>query len=130
MIIAVPAVAPDIDAEMDRRLGRCAYFVFVDSETGEWKAERNPGADAASGAGVLAVQTIVNGGAEALAAPDYGPNAYEALAAAGVKMYLAKSGTVREIVEKVKKGELEPVSGATSAGMHGPGHGGGRMRRW
>jgi predicted Fe-Mo cluster-binding NifX family protein len=47
MRVLVSAQAPDIDAAVDLRFGRAAYFVLVDSETGAWAAQPNTGRGAA-----------------------------------------------------------------------------------
>jgi len=50
--ICVTASAPDLDAEIDPRFGRCAYFLIVDSETMRFEAISNSSAKAAGGAGI------------------------------------------------------------------------------
>ena len=42
MKIVITAIAPDIDAQVDPRFGRGAYFLVVDADTLEWHAEANP----------------------------------------------------------------------------------------
>lgn len=120
MKLIITATAPDIKATVDPRYGRGAYFIVVDSDSGEWQAHANAGVDAAGGAGSLAAQFAAKEGAEAVISGDFGPNAYLALAAAEIKMYLlGPSATVAEAVANFTGGKLEEVRAPTGAGHHG-----------
>lgn len=122
MKVLVTAVAPALDAVVDPRFGRGAYFVVVDTETMMWHAEANSGINASGGAGIQAAQFVVNQKPDAVISGDFGPNAYNALNAAGVPMYLCGTvGTVREMVERFKSGQLQRVGSPTQAGHHGRG---------
>lgn len=123
MKLIVTASAPGIDAVVDPRFGRGAYFVVVDSETLHWEAHENPGISASGGAGAQAAEFIAQHGAEAVISGDFGPNAYIALAAAEIKMYLlGSSKTVREAVANLAAGTLTQVQAPTGPGHHGGRH--------
>ena len=126
MKVCVTAAGPGLDANLDPRFGRCAYFVVVDTET--MVAESIPNSSAASGAGIQAAQTIANAGAGALITGNIGPNAAETLRAAGVKVYLAPGGSVGEAIEKFKNGEFSETSSASVSAHAGMGAGGGMGR--
>lgn len=122
MKIAVSASGNTIDAAMDPRFGRCAYFVVVDSETSEFQAIENTGATQGSGAGISAAQAVGASDAEAVVAGNFGPNAFGALSAAGIAVYQFAGGTVRDAVEAVIDGTAQPVGDATvgdKAGLKG-----------
>jgi predicted Fe-Mo cluster-binding NifX family protein len=120
MKIIVTAAAPEMTAPVDPRFGRGAYFVVVDTETMRWQAHANPGVNAAGGAGSQAAQFVAQQGVAAVISGDFGPNAYLALAAAEIKMYLlGASKTVQEAVASFAAGELAQVSAPTGAGHHG-----------
>lgn len=122
MKIILTAISPSIDSNIDARFGRGAYFIVVDSDTMEWQAHANPGVGAAGGAGSLAAQFAANQKAEAIISGDFGPNAYNALQAAGIAMYLfGKSATVKEAIENFKTEQLERVGSPTGPGRHGRG---------
>lgn len=133
MKVCVTATGPGVEAPMDPRFGRCAYFVIVDVDSMLAESISNSSASAASGAGIQAAQTIANAGAAALITGNIGPNAAETLKAAGVKVYLASGGSVREVLERFKNGELPETSSASvqpHSGMGGGmGRGGGRGGR-
>ena len=119
MKIILTTTSPSLDAEIDPRFGRGAYFIVVDIDTLDWQAQPNPGIGASGGAGTLAAQFVANQNAEAVISGDFGPNAYEALQAAGVAMYLfGTSRTASEAVNRFKAGKLERVSAPTGKGHH------------
>jgi len=126
MKICVSATANSIDAQVDPRFGRCPYLIIVDSETLQFEAVPNVASGAMGGAGIRAAQTIAGKGAKVLITGNVGPNAFQALAAAGIKVVVSASGTVREAVEKYKRGELGETSSATVSGHFGMGRGRGR----
>lgn len=128
MKVCVSAVANSLDAQMDSRFGRCPYFVIVDSETMVFEAIPNVASGATGGAGIQAVQTIASRGAKVLITGNVGPNAFQALSAAGIEIVTGAFGTVRETVEKYRKGELKKTDSPTVRGHFGMGMGRGRGR--
>jgi predicted Fe-Mo cluster-binding NifX family protein len=133
MRICVSASANSLDASVDPRFGRCPYFIIVDSETMQFEAVPNPASGAMGGAGIQAVQIIASKGAKAVITGNVGPNAFQALSAAGIKIITGAYGTVREVVEKYKRGELKETNSPTVGGHFGMGMGGGRgwrRRQW
>jgi len=100
------------------RFGRCAYFMFVDSETRAWEAKANPAANAQGGAGPQAVQFLADNQIEATITGRYGPNAFASLDAAGIHAYEAEEGTPEELLEAFLSGSLKRVSAATGPQLH------------
>ena len=120
MKLIITATEPEIAAAVDPRFGRGAYFIVFDTETLKWQAHENPGVNAAGGAGSQAAQFAAQQGADAVISGDFGPNAYLALAAAEIKMYLlGPSKTAWEAVANFAAGALEQVSAPTGVGHHG-----------
>jgi len=133
MKICVSAVANSLDAQVDPRFGRCPYIVIVDSETMQFEAIPNMASGAMGGAGIQAAQTIAGRGVQVLITGNVGPNAFQALSAAGIKIVTGAFGTVREVVEKYKRGELRETGAPTVGGHFGMGMGrgrGGRRGQW
>jgi predicted Fe-Mo cluster-binding NifX family protein len=128
MIVCVSAAANSLDAPVDPRFGRCPYFIIVDSDTMQFEAVPNVASGAMGGAGIQAAQTIASKGVKVLITGNVGPNAFQALSAAGIKIVTGAYGTVREVVEKYKRGELKETDGPTVGGHFGMGAG--RGRRW
>jgi len=128
MKICVSATADNLEAQIDPRFGRCLYLVIVDSETMEFEAIPNMAAGATGGAGIQAAQTIANKGVKLVITGNVGPNAFGALSAAGVEIITGASGTVREGIEKFKRGELGKTGAPTVGGHFGMGKGQGGVR--
>ncbi len=129
MMIAVSAVDDNLDAELDPRFGRCQYFIFVDVESMKFEAVQNESANAMGGAGIQAAQNVADMKAEVVLTGNMGPNAFQTLSAAGIKIITGVSGTVKDAIEKFKAGELKETAApnvATHSGMGGGmGRGGG-----
>jgi predicted Fe-Mo cluster-binding NifX family protein len=120
MKLLVTAAEPEIKAAVDPRFGRSAYFVVVDMDTLEWKAHVNEGIHASGGAGAQAAEFAARQGVDAVISGDFGPNAYHALAAAEIQMYLlGPTKTVWEAVSGLTAGTLEQMHASTTAGHHG-----------
>ena len=129
MKICVTATASSLDAQIDPRFGRCPYFVIVDSETMKFEAIPNLASGSMSGAGIQAAQAVSSRGVKVLITGNVGPNAFQALSTAGIKIVTGAFGTVREVIERYKRGELKETSTPTVRGHHGMGMGRGRGGR-
>ena len=126
MKICVTSTGNSLEAQIDPRFGRCSYFVIVDSETMQFEAVPNTAAGASGGAGIQAAQTVANKGVKLLITGNVGPKAFQALASASIEVATGSFGTVREAVEKYKRGELNNTDAPTVGGHFGMGGRGGR----
>lgn len=127
MKIAVSSLGNDLNAQVDPRFGRCQFFLIVDAETLEFKALSNESAMASGGAGIQAAETVSREGVEVMITGNVGPNAYRTLNAAGIKIATGAGGiTVKEALEKFKRGELGETASATVDSHAGMGGGGGQ----
>ena len=111
MKICITSQGETLDSNVDPRFGRSRYFIFVDTEESDFEAVKNPNIDAAGGAGIQSAMLIANKEAKALLTGHCGPNGFHTLRAAGVDVIVGVSGTVREAVERYKKGELKSTQG-------------------
>ncbi len=119
--MCVTATTGDLNAQVDPRFGRCQYFVFIDSDTMAFEAMANKAIAAPGGAGIQAAQTVVNKGANVLISGNIGPNAFQVLSTADVKIATGAYGTVKEAVEMYKGGKLNEAGGSTVAAHAGMG---------
>lgn len=119
MKIAVTATEPSLDATVDPRFGRCAYFLIVDAEQETFEALENTNAALGGGAGIQSAQMIANAGAQLLLTGNCGPNAFRTLSAAGIQVVPGCSGSVRAAIEQFKSGQLEAVGEPTVAAHTG-----------
>jgi len=115
--ICVTAQGDNLDAPVDPRFGRCQYFVIVDSETLQYEAIKNPNIDASGGAGIQSGQVMADKQVKAVVTGNVGPNAFQTLNAAGISVITGASGSVRQAIEKYKKGELKQTQGPTTGAM-------------
>lgn len=106
MKICITSQGETIDALIDPRFGRCQYFIIVNSENMEFKAFKNEQAEQRGGVGISSAQFIIDEGVDILITGSIGPNASQALANSKCRIITGISGTVREAVEKVKRGEI------------------------
>ena len=128
MKIAISATGPNLDAEVDPRFGRCPYFIIADPETMEFEAVDNSSAMAGGGAGISAAQMIIGKGVEAVLTGNCGPNAFQVLSAAGIKVMTGVPGTVQDAIQSYKTGHLQPNSQPNVPGHFGMGRGQGMGR--
>ena len=110
MTIVVSASGKTLDAQVDPRFGRAAFFVAVDSESGAFQAHDNvQNLNAAQGAGIQSAETVSRLGAEVVITGNCGPKAFRTLSAAGIKIVVGAQGTVAEAIEAFKSGALAPT---------------------
>ncbi|RKY13277.1 MAG: dinitrogenase iron-molybdenum cofactor biosynthesis protein [Planctomycetota bacterium] len=126
MLVVVTSQGDTLDSQVDGRFGRCAWFLFYDTEKDELvEAVQNAAAAAGGGAGIQAAQFVVNKGAKAVITGNVGPNASAVLQGAGVEIYVGASGTVKDAIEAFKAGKLTKASGPTVGAFAGAGQGAG-----
>jgi predicted Fe-Mo cluster-binding NifX family protein len=128
MKIAITATAPGPDADIDPRFGRCQYFVIADPDTMEFEALENSGNAAGGGAGIAAAQTLAGKNIEAVLTGNCGPNAYQVLSAADIKVVTGVTGKVKKALEDYQSGKLKASAAPNVAGHFGTGGGMGRGR--
>jgi len=108
MKIIITSKEKFMEGAIDPRFGRCANFLVYDEISGGIEAVENLNASMAGGAGVQAAQFAVSKGADAVISGSFGPNAFNALKAAGIEMYLAgESKTAKEAALMLKEGRLQ-----------------------
>ncbi|MHB8118253.1 MAG: NifB/NifX family molybdenum-iron cluster-binding protein [Methanothrix sp.] len=124
MKICVTAGASGLDAPMDPRFGRCPFFVVVDLDSMSENSIPNSNVTASSGAGIQAAQEIAKQGVFALITGNIGPNAMQTLSAAKIDVYQhQEGGSVKDVVEKFRRGELTKITGPSVPGHASMGKG-------
>ena len=125
MRIAISAIQPSLDGDVDPRFGRCQHFIIVDPETMEFEALENPNVGA-MGAGIATAQFVTSKGVEAIITGSLGPNAFQVLAAAGIEMFTGITGKIRDALQAYNSGKLRATQQATVGPYFGMGRGMGR----
>ena len=123
MKIAVTAKGNTLDSEVDPRFGRCSHFLIVDGDTMSFESISNESAMAYGGAGIQAAQAMAKAGVKAVVTGNMGPNAFQTLSAAGIKVFIGANGTIKEAIEKYKKGELKETESSNVSSHSGMGRG-------
>ena len=113
MKIAVSSAGKDLNAQLDPRFGRCAYFLVFNPDDMSFEVFKNESAVLGGGAGIQSAQFLASKGVDAVITGNCGPNAVQTLSAAGIELFVGQTGTVREVIERFKKGKLRPTSEAT-----------------
>ncbi len=125
MRLAISAIQPSLDGDVDPRFGRCQHFIIVDPETMEFEALENPNVGA-MGAGIATAQFVTSKGVEAIITGSLGPNAFQVLAAAGIEMFTGITGKIRDALQAYNSGKLRATQQATVGPYFGMGRGMGR----
>jgi predicted Fe-Mo cluster-binding NifX family protein len=119
MKICVTSEGGSLDSRVDPRFGRCQYFIIVDTDTLEFEAIENPNIESMGGAGIQSAQFVASKKVKAVVTGNVGPNAFQTLQATGVEIFTNASGSIKEAVEKYKKGEFRAVSGPSVSSHSG-----------
>jgi len=109
MMICVTASDKGLSAEIDPRFGRCRFFIFIDTETMQYRSLANPGVSAAGGAGPQAAQFVADQKVKVVLTGQVGPNALTTLNTLAIKIYEATGGTVEEAVRQFREGSLKEI---------------------
>lgn len=117
MRICITSTGKDLDAQIDPRFGRCAYFVFINTDDMNVEAVSNQSALATGGAGIQAAQRVAQQKATCVITGNIGPNAFQTLQAANIEVITGVSGRVKDAVEQFKAGNLKKTERAT-VGSH------------
>jgi predicted Fe-Mo cluster-binding NifX family protein len=115
MKVAVSAAGRTLDAAVDPRFGRCSTFVLVETDTMSFEAIDNDSGSLGGGAGIKTAQWVAQKGVRAVLTGACGPNAHEALSAAGIDVIVGCSGTVADVLARFQAGLLRPVAGLNAA---------------
>lgn len=118
MKICFSSAGKDLESKVDQRFGRCPYLVFIDDKEGKIiETIENKGPKAMSGAGISAAQIVVDQDIGTLVTGNIGPNAFNVLNAAGVKIYVASPDlTIKQALDLFNQDKLELVTNPTGPG--------------
>jgi len=121
MKIAVTAKGKTLDDQVDTRFGRCPYFLVVDTETLNVEPLENPNLALGGGAGIQSAQLMAQHDVKVVLTGNCGPNAYQTLNAADIKVIIGVNGAVRRVIEQFKLGTLSSTQGPNVASHFGMG---------
>lgn len=119
MKVAITSYDKDLLGKVDLSFGRTKWFVVVDTESGAVEAHSNKqNYNAAQGAGIQAAQNISNLEVDVVLTGNVGPNAFKALRAAAIKIFIIGKDieTAGDAFSLWKAGNLREVHDATIEG--------------
>ena len=126
MKVVISSTGKDINASIDPRFGRCAYYIIYDLENDTFEVVENKSRNATGGAGIQASQAVVDMHADAVITTNIGPNAFRVLNAADIKVYSGITGTVNQSIANFKEGTLGEAKSSNVGEKFGMGPGSGR----
>jgi predicted Fe-Mo cluster-binding NifX family protein len=98
-------------------------LVLVQPSDMRYEAVLNVNGALGEGAGIQSARLVAERGVKVVLTGNVGPNAHQALSAAGIEVVVGCSGTVSEAVERFKSGQLRAASAPNVAGHSGMGGG-------
>jgi len=110
MKVCISSTGKTTGESLDRKFGRCGYFIIADTESGNYTAIENEAAISGGGAGISAAQLVSEKGAEVVITGNVGPNAMDVLNAAGIMIYQGTDASVKENIESFKAGLLKKIT--------------------
>lgn len=117
MKTVVTAQGQHLDSLVDPRFGRCSWFIVADTNTGQFNAVSNEkNFESSQGAGIQAANNVTRLGVRSVITGHCGPKAFRVLQAAGIKVYSGGGGTVAEMLDRFKKGDLKEAETADVEG--------------
>src|SRR6056297_3502358 len=127
MKVCITATKKDKKSKIDPRFGRAQYFLIFNDDGEIEETIDNSAQSAQRGAGISAAQKLEDKDVNILITGNIGPNAYNALSSAGVKVFLAEANiTAAEAFKKWEKDKLKEVEKPNVGGHFGEGKGIGR----
>jgi predicted Fe-Mo cluster-binding NifX family protein len=118
MKVAISAEGPTLEATVGSRFGISPYFVIVDLDTGEWEAVRNPGSSGKRGAGVEAIVVVISKNVKAVMTGYCSPTMRKHLESNGIDVFTGLSGTVEDVMEIFKRGEIQKAREPKGGGLN------------
>ncbi|NCD33436.1 MAG: hypothetical protein EOL87_08485 [Spartobacteria bacterium] len=103
MKIAVTAKGDSLDDQMSFRLGRCSYYLIIDTESDEVEAIENPDLSGDEEVSDSCASLISQRKVRAVVTGHCGPEAHRIFGSIGIKVFPGMTGMVSDVLEKVKK---------------------------
>ena len=117
MKIVISAQGKELESPVDPRFGRASYFIFYDTDSSDFEiVDNQQNVMANQGAGVQAAQNVAKLNPDLVISGNYGPKAFQILAAAGIKTALWSDGKVSKAIELALDDQLDIATNANVSG--------------
>lgn len=104
MKTVITSTGNTLDSKMDRRFGRCSYFVIYDSENGSVEFIPNTNADSVEGAGVASARLVASRGVEKVVSGEFGNKVKNIFDSLEMQLVMIKEEkTIQQIIELLEK---------------------------
>ncbi len=108
MKIAISTNGKNLESIIDERFGRCRYFMILETDDMSYEVIENTNADLSTSAGIQSATLVASKGVEAVITGNCGPKAMQVFAATTIRVIIGQHGTIKDVVEKFKRGDLNP----------------------
>lgn len=105
MKVAITSTGNDLGAKMDRRFGRCPFFVIYNLATAGYEIVPNPNVNKLEGAGPAAVQLVAEKGVKKVVSGEFGAKIKSLFDQLQIQLITVpdEETTVRQVVELLEK---------------------------
>jgi len=107
MKIAVPASAPNLEAQVEHKPGTATYLLVIDTKDMTFESIERPPTSHGPGAGIEALTLVLDRGADVILTGYISPNIAGPIRRKGIEVITSVSGSVREAVEKYNRGAFD-----------------------
>ena len=108
MRIAITATGTDVDSQVDPRFGRAQFILILDESGAIVEAvDNSQNLNAMRGAGIQAAKILSDKRVDVLMTGHCGPNAFTTLKAAGIKVGIEQSGTVKDALDRFNRKQVK-----------------------
>ena len=112
MKVAISSKGKELSDSVDPRFGRAKWFIIADTDTDSFEAVPNEqNLNAAQGAGIQSAANVARQGVKYVITGHCGPNAFKTLQSQDIEVIVNAEGTVEEVLERFKRGELKSSKG-------------------
>ena len=100
----ITATEPHVDAKLDPRFGRGAWFCIYDHETGDITFVKNDFKDAQGGAGTRVAEKVMSMGVNRVISGDFGPKAKDVVDKFEIQLikYQQNNQSIEDIISSIK----------------------------
>ncbi len=119
MKVAISAAGKNLESTIDERFGRCRYFIILETDDMSYEVIENTNADLSTSAGIQSASLVASQGVEAVITGNCGPKAMQVFAATTIKVIIGQHGMIKDVLEKFKRGDLNPSTRGNVPGKTG-----------
>lgn len=108
MKVAITSSGNSLDSTLDKRFGRCSFFVIYDLESKGFEVIPNPARDSQEGAGPAAVQLVASKGVSKIVSGEFGIKIKPLLDSLQMQLIVLKEAdkTIQDIIEMLNHKEV------------------------